>query len=109
MENLGFIKCKRCKGKGEYRVRFYFEDKTYYYFSKCGDCRAKGYIDWVTNARGRKPGIAGWFVDDHPAGSMIIAPLKFGGCHVYDGHKYIDADTKRGKALWEELILKDNE
>ena len=80
------------------------DDKHYYYFSKCGHCYAKGYLDWVEYVRGRKPGIGGIFFDDHPAGSCMIAPEKFGGCKVYDGHKYISANTERGEALWNELV-----
>ncbi len=104
MENLGRVKCKRCNGKGEYRVRFYYKDKHYYYYSKCGHCYAQGYLDWVEYARGRKPGIAGIFFDDHPAGSCIICPAEFGGCRVYDGHHFINTNTERGEALWDELV-----
>ena len=103
----GKIKCKQCNGRGEYKTRFYYKNKHYYYYSKCGRCRTRGYIDWVEAARGRIPGIEGWFVDDHPAGSHLIAPLKFGGCHVYDGHNYINVDTPRGEALWQELVADD--
>jgi len=103
----GRIKCTRCNGKGEYRVRFSYKNKIYYYFRKCGYCYNRGYLDWVEFARGRKPGIAGMFCDDHPAGSMVIAPERFGGCSVYDGHNYIHTETERGEALWNELITKD--
>jgi hypothetical protein len=108
------IKCKRCNGRGEYRVRFYYKDEQYYYYSKCGHCYAKGYLDWVEVARGRRPGIAGLYVDDHPAGSCRIVSksvekmLGFGSA-VYDGHNYIDVNTERGKALWHELITKQEE
>jgi len=100
----GKIKCKRCNGKGEYKTRFYYKEKAYYYYNKCGHCRTKGYVDWVSNARGRKPGIEGIFFDDHPAGSCWIAPERFGGCRVFDGHNYISTHTKRGEALWDELV-----
>jgi len=103
-ESSGLIKCKRCNGRGEYRRRFYYENKAYYYWSKCGHCYAKGYIDWVSHAMGRPEGILGMFCDNHPAGSCIVAPEKFGGCQVYDGHNYISADTERGNALWQELV-----
>lgn len=109
MNEDGKIICKRCNGKGEYRTRFYYKDKAYYYFQKCGQCRTKGYLDWVELARGRKPGIEGWFIDCNPAGSMWVAPKEFGGCRVYDGHNYISTDTERGEALWHELITKDEE
>ncbi|MCK5611690.1 hypothetical protein KAR91_58005 [Candidatus Pacearchaeota archaeon] len=104
MEDGRIIICKQCNGRGEVRVRFYYKDKHYYYFSKCGICYTKGYLDWVEYARGRKPGIAGFYIDDHPAGSCIIAPKKFGGCRVFDGHRYIDAKTERGEALWNYLV-----
>jgi nitrite reductase/ring-hydroxylating ferredoxin subunit len=100
----GKVKCKRCNGRGEYRVRFTYKDKIYYYFSKCGHCYAQGYLDWVEVARGRLPGMAGVFCDTHPAGSCIVAPKKFGGCKVYDGHHYISTDTPRGEALWDKLV-----
>ncbi len=106
----GKIKCERCNGRGEYRVRFEYEGKTYYYFSKCGHCYARGYNDWVEIARGRKPGITGMFCDSHPAGSMFVngsGNPKFGTTSVYDGHNYISIKTKRGEALWQELISKD--
>ena len=71
-------------------------------------CRARGKIDWVEKARGIKPGIEGWFINTHPAGSMIIDGIgTMGGNSVYDGHDYIKTDTKRGKALWYELISKN--
>lgn len=110
----GRVKCKRCNGRGEYRVRFYYKDKHYYYYSKCGHCYAQGYLDWVEAARGRKPGIAGIFFDNHPAGScrMVSKSLaeEFGMTNaVYDGHNYIDADTERGEALWDELVAKKKE
>lgn len=104
----GRVKCKRCNGRGEYRVRFYYKEKTYYYFSKCGHCYAKGYLDWIEVARGRKSGIAGFLVDINPAGSIYVAPKELGGCHVYDGHNYIDLKTERGEALWSELVKKSD-
>lgn len=107
----GRVKCKRCNGRGEYRVRFHYKDKHYYYYSKCGNCYARGYNDWVELARGRKPGIEGYFVDDHPAGSLWIvgvsAKSRFGASKVYDGHRYIPVDTERGEALWYEFVVKD--
>lgn len=106
----GKIKCKRCNGRGEYRVRFQYKDKTYYYFSKCGHCYARGYNDWVEIARGRPPGIEGMFCDSHPAGSAILDGSKeqfLGGSSVYDGHNYISIKTKRGEALWNEFMTKD--
>jgi len=102
--NDGKMKCKRCNGKGEYRVRINYKEKIYYYFSKCEECYAKGYMDWVEYARGRLPGIRGMFFDDHPAGSIFMADKEFGGCKVYDGHNYISIDTPRGEALWNTLI-----
>jgi len=102
----GQVKCKRCNGRGEYRVRFTYKDKNYYYFSKCAHCYSKGYLDWIEIARGRMSGIEGIFFDTHPPGSRIFAPKKFGGCKVYDGHKFISVDTPRGVALWHELVEK---
>ncbi len=101
----GRITCKQCNGKGEYRVRFYYKDKQYYYFSKCGVCFTKGYLDWIEYARGRKFGISGFYIDTHPAGSLIIDPEEFGGCRIYDGHNYINKGTKRGEALWNYLLI----
>jgi hypothetical protein len=100
----GRIICKRCNGKGEYRVRFYYKDKHFYYYSSCGHCYARGYNDWIELARGRKPGMAGLFCDTHPAGSCMMMSKEFGGCRVYDGHHYIHVDTKRGEALWNHLV-----
>jgi len=108
-KNDGKIKCKRCNGKGEYRVRITYKGKTYYYFSKCAECYARGYLDWVEYARGRLPGIRGIFFDNNPAGSVIIATENLGGCSVYDGHNYISIKTPRGKALWDTLVSKENE
>lgn len=107
------IKCKRCNGRGEYRVRFYYNNKQYYYYSKCGHCYAKGYLDWVEVARGRKPGLAGFLIDDHPAGSLSIVGKSAGKIlgmtsSVYDGHHYISVDTERGKALWDYFTRKDD-
>jgi len=102
----GRVKCKRCNGKGEYRVRVYFEDNAYYYFEKCGNCYAKGYFDWIEAARGRLPGISGFFCDTHPAGSMFVngtGNSDFGDTSIYDGHNYISIKTERGKALLNEL------
>jgi len=105
----GKVKCKRCNGRGEYRVRVTYKEKIYYYFSKCGHCYARGWNDWIEVARGRIPGIEGIFFDNHPAGSAIIAPTNMGGCSIYDGHNYIKLNTPRGTALWNELISKENE
>lgn len=116
----GRIICKRCNGKGEYRVRFYYKDKHYYYYSSCGHCYARGYNDWVELARGRKPGIFGMYIDNHPAGSISIIGksikieiygqlVEAGGNFVYDGHNYINADTERGQALWHEFVVKGEE
>jgi hypothetical protein len=102
----GIIKCKRCHGNGEYRVRIYHKGKIYYYFSKCGKCYGKGYLDWVENARGRLPGLRGMFVDTHPAGSLMM-DREIGGCAIYDGHKYIDVNTPKGEALWDNLVGKE--
>jgi len=100
----GNVICKRCNGRGEYRLRFYYKENAYYYFEKCAHCYARGYNDWIEVARGRRPGFEGLFCDNHPAGSMVLAPEKLGGCSVYDGHNYIDSKTERGEALWHELV-----
>jgi hypothetical protein len=104
----GKIKCKRCHGNGEYRVRIYHKGKIYYYFSKCEKCYGKGYHDWIEKARGRLPGLRGIFVDSRPAGSIIMLDKNLGGCAIYDGHNYIDINTTRGEALWDNLITKGN-
>lgn len=108
-DDEGKIKCPRCKRKGDRRVRFYYKEKAYYYYLKCGHCWAKGYLDWIEVARGRLPGIVGLFFDIHPAGSAMIAPEKFGGRSVYDGHEYISTKTKRGEALWNKFVSGDEE
>ena len=112
MDNEGYEICEKCKGKKEHIIKFKYKDKEFHYYRKCGYCFATGKIDWVEKARGRKPGIFGWFIDTHPPGSMVVDGSKneiMGGSAVYDGHNYIKADTERGEALWHELITKQNE
>jgi hypothetical protein len=109
------IICKKCNGRGEYRVRFYYKNKHFYYYSKCGHCYARGYLDWIEVARGRKPGIQGYLIDSHAAGSLSIIGesikvkvhgilVSARGNFIYDGHNYIDAKTERGSALWNHFI-----
>jgi len=111
MDKNGYEICKKCKGKKENIITFDYKGKEFHYYEKCGYCYATGKIDWVRKVRGRKPGIEGWFVDTHPAGSIFVDGSEdqmMGGSSVYDGHEYIKADTERGTALWHELIIKPN-
>jgi len=99
----GYEICDHCKGKKEVIEYFKYKDKEFHYYSKCGHCYATGKIDWIQKAMGRKPGWDGYFLDDHPAGSMIIDGTKdriMGGSQIYDGHEYIDLNSERGDALW---------
>ena len=112
MNNDGYEICKKCKGEKENIITFKYKGKEFHYYEKCGYCYATGKIDWVEKARGRRPGLAGWFMDTHPAGSRFVDGSKdqiMGGTSVYDGHDYIKADTERGEALWYELITKPHE
>jgi hypothetical protein len=112
MNDDGYEICKKCNGKKEHIIKFEYKGKEFHYYEKCGHCRAKGKIDWVEKARGRKPGIEGWFIDTQPAGSIIMDGSEnqiMGGSSVYDGHNYIKLDTERGTALWHELVTKQNE
>jgi len=109
MDEDGYIICKKCKGKKENIIKFEYKGKEFHYYSKCGHCHARGKIDWVETARGRKPGIEGWFVDTHPPGSRRIMGVRAGGNQIYDGHQYISVNTERGEALWHELVTKRSE
>ena len=109
MNDDGYEICKKCKGKKENIITFKYKDKEFHYYEKCGYCYATGKIDWVRKARGRKPGMEGWFIDTHPAGSLVMDGSKeqiLGGSSVYDGHDYIKLDTERGTALYHELVTK---
>jgi len=112
MNDDGYEICKKCKGKKEHIIKFKYKGKEFHYYSSCGNCYATGKIDWVEKARGRKPGLAGFFIDTNPAGSLIIDSSEdqfLGGNQVYDGHDYIKTDTEKGEALWHELITKQSE
>jgi hypothetical protein len=112
MDDEGYEICEKCKGKKELIKYFKYKGKEFHYYVKCGHCYATGKIDWVEKARGRRTGIYGWFLNTHPAGSLIVdgTPNQvMGGSAVYDGHNYIKADTERGEALWHELITKQSE
>lgn len=102
----GYEICEICKGKKELIIYFKYKNKKFHYYEKCGHCRATGKIDWVQNTMGKKPGIDGIFFDTHPAGSMMIDGTEdqiMGGSSIYDGHEYINIDSKRGQALFDEL------
>lgn len=106
----GYEICGHCKGKKETINYFKYKDKTFHYYSKCSHCYAKGKIDWIQKAMGRRSGLAGYFVDLYPAGSMIIDGTEdriMGGSRIYDGHEYIDLNSERGDALWNELNKDD--
>ncbi len=112
MNDDGYEICKKCNGKKEHIIKFKYEGKEFHYYEKCSHCFATGKIDWVEKVRGRKPGIYGWFIDTHPAGSMFVDGTEnqmMGGSSIYDGHDYIKLDTERGTALWYELKGKDEE
>lgn len=110
MNEEGYEICKKCKGKKEIIIHFKYKGKKFHYYEKCSHCFATGKIDWIEKARGKKSGICGWFIDYHPAGSMFVNGFgDMGGNSVYDGHDYIKVDTERGKALWYELITKEQE
>ena len=111
MDKDGFEVCDKCHGAKEFIIKFTYKGKEYHYYSKCGHCYATGKIDWVEKAKGRLPGIAGFFIDAHPAGSlnMVGKSIDIPGFQssIYDGHEYIDLDTERGEALYNELITND--
>ena len=100
----GFMICKDCKGRKYHKVKFTYKRKNYIYYNKCALCNATGQIDWIENAIGR----VGWYIDSHPAGSlMIISPtITKNSSTIYDGKKYINIHTSRGRALYNELISK---
>lgn len=110
----GYVICEKCLGRGEYTIEFQYKEKTYHYYSKCGHCYATGQIDWVEKARGRLPGIRGFYIDNHPAGSLALVDKEIGKklnmkSKIFDGHEYVVLDTERGEALYNELYLKEEE
>jgi len=107
----GYEICEKCKGEKELTVYFEYKGKQYHYYEKCGYCYAKGKIDWVSKARGRRPGFFGLFCDTHPAGSTRIDGTEdqvMGRSKVYDGHEYVNIKTERGRALLNELVVPES-
>jgi hypothetical protein len=100
----GFVKCKECKGKKYHKVKFTYKEKNYIYYNKCALCDATGEVDWVKNIQGR----IGWYIDNHPAGSLMLISntIAKNASTIYDGKKYINIHTKRGEALYNELVDK---
>jgi len=100
----GFVICKDCKGRKYHIVKFKYKRKNYIYYNKCALCDATGEVDWIRNAQGR----VGWYFDSHPAGSLMLWSITIAknASTIYDGKKYINIHTPRGRALYHELIWK---
>jgi hypothetical protein len=98
----GFVKCRECNGKKYHTVKFKYKKRNYIYYTKCAFCDATGEVDWIENAQGR----TGWYLDSHPAGSLMLISntLAKNASSIYDGKKYINIHTPRGKALYHKLI-----